>query len=295
MDAVLSSPGTYVVAVSGGVDSMVLLDLLARQKDYDLIVAHVDHGIRPDSAEDRRLVGQVAQALNVPFEYYEAGLDSEASEDTARKVRYDFLFDTARRHGAHAVVTAHHQDDVLETAVINIMRGTNRKGLTSLASREGVERPLLDMPKRDIIMYAEDKGLEWHEDSTNFDTDYLRNYARHELLPRFDTADRARLLQIISGLRTTNSELDELLGRQLAEQAGGELNRGWFAALPHTVARETMAAWLRGNGLRDFDAKALERLVVAAKTAEAGKTFDVLHGAKLAVGPRHLALIGAER
>jgi tRNA(Ile)-lysidine synthase len=138
--------------------------------------------------------------------------------------------------------------------------------------------------------------LEWREDSTNSDTDYLRNYVRHQLLPRFDAASRERLLTIINQTRDMNHELDSLLAGELRRQSqAAGLDRAWFVQLPHDLALEAMAAWLREGGVRDFDSKALERLVVAAKTADAGKTFEVLHGAKLTVNSRYLALEGLER
>ncbi len=147
-----------------------------------------------------------------------------------------------------------------------------------------------------VIAYAREHGLEWREDPTNLDTDYLRNYVRHRLLPRFDDEGRERLWKIIGGLKTTNAELDGLLAHQLtAQTSDGELDRGWFIRLPHDVAREVMAAWLRSRNLRGFDRRALERLVIAAKTASPGKTFDVAKGAVLAVKTKYLALEGPER
>jgi len=284
------------VAVSGGVDSMALLHALRGQERWKLVVAHVDHGIRPDSAEDRRLVQATAQDSGLPFTYLEARLGPGASEAAAREVRYDFLRKTQKENKARAIITAHHQDDVLETAILNLIRGSGRKGLTSLSSHEDIERPLLDVPKHAVIAYAVEQGLTWREDSTNQDTDYLRNYIRHEVVPRFDDASRKEFLRIINGTRETNRELDGLLTDELYLRSRTKgLDRAWFTQLPHAVARETMAAWLREQGLRDFDSKTLERLVVAAKTAKTGKVFDVLHGESLKVSTDHLALAGAER
>jgi tRNA(Ile)-lysidine synthase len=296
MEVSLTRPGRYVVAVSGGVDSMSLLHALHADSRYELIVAHLDHGIRDDSAADRRLVEQVAQDLGLPFFYEEATLGAHASEAAARQVRYGFLERVRGGQGALAIVTAHHQDDALETAVINMLRGTGRKGLTSLAGRDRVERPLLGISKRDIRAYAQANGLTWREDSTNSDTDYLRNYVRHRLLARFGDQDRARLATIVVQARGTNGELDDILDAELAHHVDAAgLDRHWFVQLPHAVARETMAAWLREDGLRDFDRKTLERLVVAAKTAHPGKVFDVRRGVVLNVGRKDLALAHAER
>lgn len=283
--------GKYVVAVSGGVDSVALLHALRNLPGVELVVAHFDHGIRPESAADREFVGRLAGLYGLPFEYAEGGLGPDASEATAREARYRFLDEVRKRHAAAAMVTAHHKDDVLETAVINLLRGSGRKGLTALGNRAGIERPLLEISKQDLIDYAQSHNLEWREDSTNQDTDYLRNYVRHQLLSRFDDDARGRLWQIINGLKATNEELDELLAEHIADQSQeGELDRGWFVQLPHPAARETMAAWLRGHGIRDFDSKTLERLVVGAKTAAAGKSLDVSRGVRLHIGPYHLAL-----
>src|SRR5689334_5856697 len=115
MDVSLS-PGSYVVAVSGGVDSMTLLDLLRQQPHLKLVVAHFDHGIRPDSYVDRQLIQDVTKRHNVPFVFDTASLGSGASEATARQARYNFLRRVHNATGAKAIVTAHHQDDLLETA-----------------------------------------------------------------------------------------------------------------------------------------------------------------------------------
>jgi tRNA(Ile)-lysidine synthase len=300
MDLVLPTPGSYVVAVSGGVDSMALLDMLTKQSTkngkWKLVVAHLDHGIRDDSAEDRELVQDVARRQGLPFVYHEAHLGAGASEAVARVARYGFLRKTLRANGGQAIITAHHQDDVLETAIINILRGSGRKGLTSLSSQTDLLRPLLRVPKRDLVAYAKDQGLKWREDSTNQDEAYLRNYVRHRLLARFDDEARLRLWKIITNLSKTNKELDTLLVKQLGVQpVEGSIDRQWFNHLPHAVAREVMAAWLRAHGMRSFDSKTLERLVVAAKVAAAGKLFPVQAGLNMKVYNDRLALAGSER
>ncbi len=296
MDLVLPTPGSYVVAVSGGVDSMALLDMLRRQPGLELVVAHFDHGIRDDSAEDRKLVQAFAKDNDLRFVYEEGRLGVSASEAKAREARYGFLRKVLNYTDSMAIITAHHQDDVLETAVINILRGSGRKGLTSLGNQTDLLRPLLRVPKRDLVAYAQDHGLKWREDSTNQDETYLRNYVRRRLLTRFDDDGRARLWQIITDLSKTNQELDTLLVKQLqAQPVSGTLDRQWFNHLSHAAAREMMAAWLRLHGSRGFDSKTLERLVVAAKVAAPGKVFPVQAGVNLRVNTEHLALTGPER
>ena len=269
-------PGKYVVAVSGGVDSMVLLDLLRQKPKLELIVAHFDHGIRPDSAEDRKLVQRIAEHYDVPFVYAQGHLGPNASEALAREARYAFLRGVREEQGASAIITAHHQDDMLETAIMNLLRGTGRRGLSSLKSRKDLVRPLLDWTKKGIRDYAEEHDLVWAEDSTNDDERYLRNYIRHNILGRFTKEGREALSHHIKEASKVNEEIDKLLDKDLDEQPDKmELSRSWYLQLPYAVATEMMAAWLRRNGILQFDRHMIERLVVAAKTARSGKRADV--------------------
>ncbi|CAN5417853.1 hypothetical protein BH09PAT4_BH09PAT4_02450 [soil metagenome] len=284
-------PGKYVVAVSGGVDSVVLLDMARQLPDVKLIVAHFDHGIRKDSAEDRRFVQQMAVQHKLPFTFAEGNLGAGASEDQARRARYAFLEQVRSASGAQAIILAHHQDDAIETAIINLLRGTGRRGLSSLRDRQGITRPLLHITKRQLQAYALAHRLEWREDSTNQDVAYLRNYVRHKLLPRFTIAQRKELLDLISGISETNQQLDVQLTNYLHTQPShGVLSRKTFVHLPHSAAREVMASWLRQQGVRGFDSKALERLVVAAKTAKPGTFTDALLGYSLRIGKEQLQL-----
>ncbi len=166
--------GTYVIGVSGGVDSMVLLDILSKKSDIKLVVAHFDHGIRHDSKEDRQLVQSVAKKNRLPFVFDKASLGPKASEAESRKARYNFLRSVKNASSARAIITAHHQDDVLETAVLNILRGTNRKGLSSLKSTDEIIRPLTHIDKDSLYKYAKDNGITWREDSTNNNINYQK-------------------------------------------------------------------------------------------------------------------------
>lgn len=289
-------PGKYVIAVSGGVDSVSLLHALRTEPGVELVVAHFDHGIRPDSTLDRTLVRDLTRGYGLTFVCGEGHLGVAASEAVAREARYSFLRRVEQSTGARAIITAHHQDDVLETAILNLLRGTGRRGLTALSDRPGLVRPLLEIPKREIIEYATKQGLRWQEDSTNQDERYQRNYVRRHLLPRFDEQARAQLVRLLSRLQATNAELDSALSTQLHLQPqAGQIDRAWFNSLPHGVARELMAAWLRAHNEGSFDSKRLERLVVAAKVSRAGKRVDVSNGAVLLVFRDRLALDTVER
>ena len=163
--------GTYVVAVSGGVDSMALLhSLIANYPENTYIIAHCDHGMREDSANDAALVRQYAANVRRTYEQNDLHLGGRASEALARRERYKFLRDVATKHCANAIITAHHQDDVLETFYINLIRGTGSRGLASLKNHDDILRPMLHIPKQDVYAYALQNAIEWHEDPTNTDT-----------------------------------------------------------------------------------------------------------------------------
>jgi len=288
-------PGKYVVAVSGGVDSMVLLNLLSGKSGLELTVAHFDHGIRADSAEDRKLVQKVAAEHGLPFRYGEGKLGCDASEAEARAARYGFLENIRQQQGAQAIITAHHQDDLIETMILNILRGTGRKGLSALGDRPAILRPLLCTPKAELTQYARQHHLEWREDSTNADDRYARNYIRHQLMPRLDVGAKAKLLRIATETRRTNAELDSVLAELLLPMAAGQLDRRVFIQLPHAVSRELLAAWLRSNGIAQFDAPLIERVTVAAKTQAPGAIINLIGGANLRVAKYSLALEQVER
>ena len=300
-----------MVAVSGGVDSVVLLHLLAQKQNverrkknggesstftvlhspFSFVVAHFDHGIREDSAEDRKLVQALAKEYDLPFVYHAGKLGPRASEAAAREARYKFLHDTRRASKARAIITAHHQDDLLETVILNLLRGTGRRGLSSLKSTDIVKRPLLHVPKNELLRYAKREGLKWREDSTNADEKYLRNYVRKRLLPRFAESDREALRAISHKAAELNSQITEQASNYLHMQPSATtLDRHSFIMLPHAVAREIMAEWLLGNTGAELSKRLLERLVVAAKTGRTDSRTDIDVGHWLEIGRDTLEL-----
>jgi len=271
--------GRYVLAVSGGVDSMTLLDILAKMPGLELIVAHFNHGIRADSVKDEQLVREIAQKYGLPFEVSHGRLGKTASEETARQARYEFLDKVKKKYKVDAIITAHHQDDLIETAFLNILRGTGRKGLSSILNPK-IIRPLLNIPKAEILEYAQKHHLKWREDITNIETRYLRNYIRRHLMAVLTNKQRQEILDNINKV----AKLDNLIEQDIATLSHThltELDRQQFIMLPSDVSEELLAWWLRNNQLRDFDRKTIKRLSTAIKTAPAGSVHDVLKGRRL--------------
>ncbi len=274
---------------------MSLLHMLHNQPEVKLIVAHFDHGIREDSKLDKQLVKEHAAAYGLPFVYDEGKLGQDASEATAREARYRFLRQLRDASHATAIITAHHQDDALETAIINWLRGTGRRGYTALKTDHELLRPLLDMPKQEVINYAKRHKLTWREDHTNQNTNYLRNLIRHKVMPQLTAKQRADMVNALQTLRDVNGRIDEKLVHFLHTQPKKQhIDRHWFTMLPHDVALEVIAMWLRLNGCQ-FDTRLLERLVTGAKTLAAGKSMDVDGGHIIEVNHEQLALKHRER
>lgn len=272
--------GKYVVAVSGGVDSMVLLDLLSKQKDLQLVVAHYHHGIRgADADADEALVQRIAARYRLPFESAHGELGANASEAEARTARYMFLLSVQRQSEAEAIVLAHHRDDVVETVLINLLRGTGWRGLSSLRSHDRVRRPLLTYDKAALMAYAETHAIEWREDQTNTDPKYLRNHVRHTLIPELQKRNPKAKAELFK-LHMRQVELEGDIARQVdswfdshMEVAG--LPRYEFIMLPHDVGLEILQMYIkRQTGQRVLSARA-EAALLFAKVAKPGTIMQL--------------------
>ncbi len=298
------NPGKYILAISGGVDSMVLLDLVVKKyllnsnyqsEKYLFVVAHFDHGIRDDSIQDRLLVSKTAQQYLLPFEYRRVDLDETTSEDYARQLRYDYLKSVMKQYQADSIITAHHLSDVVETAIFNVLRGTGRKGLTALAETNEIKRPLLGYTKQNIIKYALDNKLIWREDKTNKNLKYSRNLIRLTLIPKFSNEDYLKLIGLINDQRIINGQLDSELNKMLNNSKINYLDRLNLINLPDNFASELLASWFRLNKLRDFDKKTIYRILNGSKIARSGAKYDVKHNFYVLVTKQYLALKHIER
>ncbi|MGM0557996.1 MAG: tRNA lysidine(34) synthetase TilS, partial [Myxococcota bacterium] len=203
-----------VLGWSGGLDSTVLLHL-AREHGLDVHAVHVDHGLRPSSARDAAFCARRARRWGIPMDIERIHVrGSGSSQERARLQRYASLAGAALRTGAARVLTAHHGEDAIETALINRERGAHEFGLTALLRRDergpipawpahvSLERPLLGLLRRDIERYAAEHALTWIDDPTNATTNYRRNEIRHELLPALtdDGADTGRWLAALEDM-----------------------------------------------------------------------------------------------
>jgi tRNA(Ile)-lysidine synthase len=267
----------YVVAVSGGVDSVVLLDMLVRVGEHDLTVAHFDHGIRPDSAADARFVEALATKYGLPFITKREELGPGASEELARTERYAFLRNAAKKLDAQ-IVTAHHADDIVETIAINISRGTGWRGVAVLDT-PGIVRPLLYQNKSEIRAYARDKRLEWVEDSTNAQVLYLRNRLRRLVAMNVSVTNK----QAILALWKRQVELKGKITQELLPylNSEGEYSRYFLTHVDPLSAGELLRAAIFARTKISPTRPQIERALLMIKTARAGSVFELGNGVAL--------------
>ena len=223
-----------VVAVSGGADSVALLDILHRlaEERLHLVVAHLNHCLRGNASDgDEEFVSGLAQRYGLPFASRRVDVaalarDARLSlEDAGRRARYDFFADTAQTHGATGIALAHHLDDQAETVLIRLLRGAGGSGLSAMASSSQgmLKRPLLKIPRAELEQYLKERGLNFRNDSSNADTAILRNSIRHELIP-FLRKYNPRVSERLAATAEILASDEELL-EQLTESAFARLAR----------------------------------------------------------------------
>ena len=276
-------PGTYIVAVSGGVDSMVLLDSLVKANftDVRLVVAHANHGIRPDAREDRYLVEQFAKDHQLTFEFTSLLLGKNPSEDQARTARHAFLQELKQKHSAQVILTAHHRDDMIETALMNLRRGTGWRGIASLRDTTDYLRPLLSYSKKELYAYAKTYQVHWREDSTNTDLKYHRNVVRHQLLPMLEKNDPVfieSLYALIKKQVTLRPYLEQAIedfSKLYVNQRGLQLDI--YRRLDGLVAVEVLRWFMRSQGVF-LTRPQLERLAAFTKKANRNQKHSLTTG-----------------
>ena len=183
----------YLLTVSGGVDSVVLVDLFLRS-ELTFSIAHCNFNLRAEESDgDQQLVEELARDKGIQLfvksfdTKEEEGSQPESTQMVARRIRYAWFNELSKDHAFNYIVTAHHGDDNIETVLLNITRGTGVQGLAGMETVNGnLFRPLLPFTKNEIINYAVEHGLNWREDSSNASVKYKRNNIRHQLIPHFE-------------------------------------------------------------------------------------------------------------
>ena len=185
---------TVLLAVSGGVDSMALLDAFSKIADDgrpSFSVVHVQHHLRSEADEDCALVQDFCDARKIPFyvKHWELTLHPKSNvEAAARSFRYQFFQEKMQELGATALLTAHHADDQMETILMRLSRGSTLKGIAGIQKERAfgtgkLIRPLLDLSKEELYTYCKEEGVSYLEDLTNADNEFTRNRFRNRIIP----------------------------------------------------------------------------------------------------------------
>lgn len=257
---------SILVAVSGGLDSMVLLQVLsyiAEANQWQLTVAHFNHQLRGRSSDaDERLVERTAKDLGLPFvvgggnvrEY--ARRNKLSLEMAARKLRHEFLARAAAKRKISTIALAHHADDQVELFFVRLLRGAGGDGLAGMKWRSRspanpkieLVRPLLDQPKSALREYAKARNILFREDATNAQVDILRNRIRHELLPLLEKKYQPAITKIVRRqMEILGAESEFVTDAALAWM--GKKSHTPFAELPIAIQRKCLQAQLVNMGL----------------------------------------------
>jgi tRNA(Ile)-lysidine synthase len=298
----------HVLAISGGVDSVVLLDIVAKGlspevASDDCVVAHFDHGTRAESGVDAELVKKLAAKYQMKFVLGQGKLGKNVSEQSARQARYNFLRKVALslrqtavslrakrsnpeelqnktgllrlkpRNGPNGkIVTAHHQDDLIETILMNLIRGTGWRGLAPMWSSD-ITRPLLKYSKAELVAYAIKNKLEWAEDETNYSPKYFRNRLR-DLVVRLSPKQRQELLKLNQKQTKLRAEIESVLDSLPPQNDSADL-----LSLPENVSLEVLrkATWQK------LTTPQLKRLWEKLKTAKSGDLLEPGGGLRIGI------------
>lgn len=255
-----------LLAVSGGLDSMVLLHLF-QQLHYEIGVAHCNFQLRGlESFEDQNFIQNYAEANSLPI--FITQFDTQAFAQNyklsiqvaARELRYNWFYELLEIHNFDYVLTAHHADDNLETFIINLSRGTGLDGLTGIPEQnDKVIRPLLAFSRQEIEAYAKQNAIQWREDSSNASDKYLRNKIRHDVVPILKELNT----DFIASFQKTQEYLQQaqvmvedasiMVYQQVAKEVGEEIHFDLKKLKPLPNYKSYLYQWLREYGFSAWD------------------------------------------
>jgi tRNA(Ile)-lysidine synthase len=289
-----------ILAVSGGPDSMAMLNAAAHVRETDaarwhLTVAHLDHALRPDSADDAAFVTDAAAELRLPTAVRRtdvaalARAEGRSIEDAGREARYRFLAEVASDDAW--VATAHTADDAAETVLLNLVRGAGLTGARGIPERRGrIVRPFLDMRRGELRAALETAGIAFRDDPTNRDPAHLRNRIRHELLPVLEqlSPSAVEALNRFSRLAGDDDDLlDAIAAAELARRRGSDGSIDWADPPHRALGRRLLRLAIGGPAP---SAERIEALIEAAEGGRGGVVIELGGGRSASVRERRVTL-----
>ena len=276
--------GTFIVAFSGGYDSMCLLDIL-NKSGYNIVAAHLNHNWRgKESFDEAENCLEFTKQNNIQFYSETLGSDIEKTETAARKARYDFFKRCAKKFNSKVVFTAHNFDDNAETVLYRIIKGTGTIGLQGISEHRDIfYRPLLNVTREEIEKYCQRNNLTPNVDSSNYNTNYKRNFIRHKIMPLLreinpKVKDALNTLSAIS--RDDNTLIDRYLPENILQASDIEQKRIIYKILnTYNI---------------DYDKKKIDNIqkfLAENKKAKSGKTISLAEDLWLFVSSKKVEVI----
>lgn len=284
-------PGDKVlVALSGGPDSLCLLAVLASLRtelSIEIEAVHVDHGLRPESADEAARVQDLCAQVGIPCHIRRAAVLDRVAEagcsiqEAARELRYAACYEVAEATAAQRIAMGHTADDQAETVLMRLLRGAGPTGLAGIPPARGmVIRPLISVWREQILAYCHSRNLQYIEDASNRSEKYIRNRVRHQLIPylerEYNPKIREALWRLSEVLRADEEYLDaDVAARFRSPELAGEEGPGW--------------ARVRAAGLRALPlgmARRMVRHAYAKATGHMAPSFERLEAALALAGPR---------
>ena len=283
-EKLFSPKDKIAVGVSGGADSVALLAVLC-ELGYDCIALHCNFHLRgEESMRDEHFVEQWVKTLNIPYRKVDFETEAYASEHkisiemAARELRYRWFAEQKEKWGASCIAIAHHADDVVETFLINLTRGSGIHGLTGIKPKNGeIVRPLLCVSRKDILQYLKEKGIQHVEDSTNQETIYVRNKFRNTIIPLFESINpsfKESVVQTIANLRNAEEYLEEKT-EESKKKVMTPMGKGVWQLSIAPLKEEKNVQFLLYELLRPFGfTPATIKNIANALDGSSGKTFQ---------------------
>lgn len=284
----------YLVAVSGGRDSVALLHCLTESQYKNLIVCHLNHQLRGRSSQaDARFVEKIATTYGTDFELglrnvsVLAAKQKMSIESAARAARYKFFVETARRRRCKTIFLAHHADDLVETLLINLFRGagtTGLGGMREVSTRRidnvdlAIVRPLLGVWRKEIDTYVREHRLKFREDASNKNLNPLRNRIRHRVIPFLERTLGRNIRTAIWRAAAIAAGEEDWINDQLPNSTDLELSTAKLRALPVALQRRAILKWLRMQNIANVGFDVIESVRLLAerdgRTAKANLPRD---------------------
>ena len=266
----------YLIGVSGGRDSVALLHWLTNLDYKKLIVCHLNHQLRGRSSDaDARFVEKLAKKYQVDFELGAANVPVLAKkkmmsiETAAREARYSFFAKAAKRHRCRMIFLAHHADDLVETFLLNLIRGAGCTGLVAIRESSTrrindaeltIVRPFLPVWRKEIDSYVRKHRLRFREDASNKNLDPLRNRLRHRGIPFLEKVLGRNIRPTIWRAAAIAVEEENWIDGQLPDSSAVELSVPQVRALPVALQRRTILKWLRAKDISEVGFDVIERV-----------------------------------